>query len=58
MILQMTRKTPTGPRGTAKHHAAFEQRKPGMLTGMYAEMQAAPSDPRKSRRREPGPVIK
>jgi hypothetical protein len=23
------------------HHAAFEQRKPGMLTGMYAEMQAA-----------------
>ncbi|WP_025916153.1 hypothetical protein [Herminiimonas sp. CN] len=23
------------------HHAAFEQRKPGMLTGMYADMQAA-----------------
>lgn len=23
------------------HHAAFEQKKPGLLTGMYAEMQAA-----------------
>lgn len=23
------------------HHAAFEQRKPGLLTGMYADMQAA-----------------
>ncbi|AMP13666.1 hypothetical protein CPter291_1392 [Collimonas pratensis] len=23
------------------HHAAFEQRKPGMLTGMYSELQAA-----------------